>query len=155
VPTKYYDTKDFVAGCREVNFTSHVAQNITDKRGSDQWAHDPTRQLQGKRAEAEAVEQGFGGDKTGEPLGKLLIAGRSWSAGSISSLQRRTTCKAADADRGGSVPMSRPRRREQVDSSLEPSQQPGAGSVWRASHFGQRAANNQFFSGSLKPGQSS
>jgi transposase len=74
---KLYDTKDFVAGCREVNFTPHVAQNITANRGSAidgrTTRHEGYKVSQRKR---KLVEQGFGWDKTVGLLGKLRHRGK-------------------------------------------------------------------------------
>lgn len=74
---KHYDTKDFVAGCREVNFTPHVAQNITKNRGSAidgrTTRHEGYKVSQRKR---KLVEQGFGWDKTIGLLDKLRHRGK-------------------------------------------------------------------------------
>jgi transposase/ribosome-associated translation inhibitor RaiA len=74
---KHYDTKDFVAGCREVNFTPHVAQNITKNRGSAidgrTTRHKGYKVSQRKR---KLVEQGFGWDKTIGLLDKLRHRGK-------------------------------------------------------------------------------
>lgn len=74
---KLYDTKDFVAGCRERNFTPHVAQNITDKRGSAIDART-TRHAGYKVSlrKRKLVEQGFGWDKTIGLLDKLRHRGK-------------------------------------------------------------------------------
>jgi IS5 family transposase len=74
---KGYDTKDFVAGCRERGFTPHVAQNITKKRGSAidgrTTRHAGYKVSQRKR---KLVEQGFGWDKTIGLLDKLRHRGK-------------------------------------------------------------------------------
>jgi transposase len=74
---KHYDTKEFVAGCREVNFTPHVAQNITKNRGSAidgrTTRHEGYKVSQRKR---KLVEQGFGWDKTVGLLDKLRHRGK-------------------------------------------------------------------------------
>lgn len=74
---KGYDTKDFVAGCRERGFTPHVAQNITKNRGSAidgrTTRHAGYKVSQRKR---KLVEQGFGWDKTIGLLDKLRHRGK-------------------------------------------------------------------------------
>jgi transposase len=74
---KHYDTKDFVAGSREANFTPHVAQNITKNRGSAidgrTTRHEGYKISQRKR---KLVEQGFGWDKTIGLLDKLRHRGK-------------------------------------------------------------------------------
>lgn len=74
---KHYDTKDFVAGCRQTGFTPHVAQNITKNRGSAidgrTTRHEGYKISQRKR---KLVEQGFGWDKTIGLLDKLRHRGK-------------------------------------------------------------------------------
>jgi transposase len=74
---KLYDTKDFVRGCRERGVTPHVAQNITDQRGSAIDArttrHAGYAVSQRKR---KLVEQSFGWDKTVGLLDKLHHRGK-------------------------------------------------------------------------------
>jgi transposase len=74
---KLYDTKEFVRACRELGVTPHVAQNITDKRGS---AIDgrTTRHAGYKVSlrKRKLVEQGFGWDKTVGLLDKLRHRGK-------------------------------------------------------------------------------
>jgi transposase len=74
---KLYDTKEFVATCRELGVTPHVAQNITDNRGSAidgrTTRHPGYKVSQRKR---KLVEQGFGWDKTVGLLDKLRHRGK-------------------------------------------------------------------------------
>jgi transposase len=74
---KLYDTKDFVRGCRERGVTPHVAQNITEHRGSAidcrTTRHPGYKVSQRKR---KLVEQGFGWDKTVGLLDKLRHRGK-------------------------------------------------------------------------------
>jgi hypothetical protein len=74
---KLYDTKDFVRGCRERGVTPHVAQNITENRGSAidcrTTRHPGYKISQRKR---KLVEQGFGWDKTVGLLDKLRHRGK-------------------------------------------------------------------------------
>jgi transposase len=74
---KLYDTKEFVRACRELGVTPHVAQNITDNRGSAIDArttrHAGYKVSQRKR---KLVEQGFGWDKTVGLLDKLRHRGK-------------------------------------------------------------------------------
>jgi transposase len=74
---KLYDTKEFVRACRDLGVTPHVAQNITDKRGS---AIDgrTTRHAGYKVSlrKRKLVEQGFGWDKTVGLLDKLRHRGK-------------------------------------------------------------------------------
>jgi IS5 family transposase len=74
---KLYDTKDFVRGCRERGVTPHVAQNISDQRGSAIDArttrHAGYAVSQRKR---KLVEQSFGWDKTVGLLDKLHHRGK-------------------------------------------------------------------------------
>ena len=78
---KLYDTKDFVAGCRERGFTPHVAQNKNGRSSAIDGRttrHDGYRVSQRKR---KLVEQGFGWDKTVGLLDKLRHRGKklvSW-----------------------------------------------------------------------------
>jgi DDE family transposase len=52
---KNYDTRDFVAGCRERRVTPHVAQNNTHRSSAiDGWADDPTPRLCGESTPAQA-----------------------------------------------------------------------------------------------------
>ena len=74
---KHYDTKDFVAGCRERGFTPHVAQNVTKSRRSAidgrTTRHAGYQVSQRKR---KLVEQGFGWDKSVGLLDKLRHRGK-------------------------------------------------------------------------------
>ena len=78
---KGYDTKDFVAGCRERGFTPHVAQNTKGRSSAIDGRttrHEGYRVSQRKR---KLVEQSFGWDKTIGLLDKLRHRGKklvSW-----------------------------------------------------------------------------
>jgi hypothetical protein len=97
---KLYDTKDFVAGCRELDFTPHVARAITDQRGSAingrTTPHEGYKVSQRKR---KLVEQGFGWDKTiGAPGQATPPSSRRSSAGA-SSFTRILVSKSSPAEK--------------------------------------------------------
>lgn len=74
---KGYDTRDFVAGCREIGVTPHVAQNITTQRGSAidgrTTAHAGYALSQRKR---KLVEEIFGWMKTVGGMRRSRFVGR-------------------------------------------------------------------------------
>lgn len=62
---KGYDTKDFVAACRQMNVTPHIAQNISGRRGSavdGRTANQPGYAISQRKRKL--IEEGFGWMKT-------------------------------------------------------------------------------------------
>ena len=73
---KGYDTRDFVAGCRKLGVTPHVAQNIAHQGGSAidgrttrHWGYLASQRLR-KR-----IEEMFGWGKDSRPLRKMRVRG--------------------------------------------------------------------------------
>jgi transposase len=121
---KLYDTKEFVRACRELGVTPHVAQNITDNRGS---AIDgrTTRHAGYKVSlrKRKLVEQGFGWDKTVGLLDKLRHSGQE--AGRLGlhlHLGGVQPGEAAHPDHGRSVPVNCVEALESTQTSVEESE---------------------------------
>jgi len=78
---KAYDTRDFVAGCRQLRVTPHVAQNITRPGGSGIDARTARHgsYLASQRLR-KRIEEIFGWSKDGRPLRKMRVVGFSNAA---------------------------------------------------------------------------
>jgi transposase len=78
---KAYDTRDFVAGCRQLRVAPHVAQNITRPGGS---AIDARTARHGSYLASQRlrkrIEEIFGWSKDGRPLRKMRVVGFSNAA---------------------------------------------------------------------------
>ena len=106
---KAYDTRDFVAGCRELGVTPHVAQNIGDRRSSaidGRTTRHPGHQVSLRLRKR--IEEPFGWMKTVAGGRKLRYRGcwrnRAWflMTGAAYNLLRigRSTRRQAEDRRG-------------------------------------------------------
>jgi transposase len=73
---KGYDTRDFVQGVRELNFTPHVAQNTSNRRSAIDRRTTRQRGYARSQRRRKVVEQSFGWVKTIGLLHKLRHRGR-------------------------------------------------------------------------------
>ncbi len=73
---KAYDTKGFVAACRQINVTPHVAQNISGNRGSAIDART-TRHVgyEISQRKRKRIEQCFGWGKLVGPMRQVMVKG--------------------------------------------------------------------------------
>ncbi len=73
---KAYDTREFVAGCRELGVTPHVAQNLARQGGSaiDGRTTRHRAYLASQRLR-KRIEEIFGWSKDGRPLRKMRVVG--------------------------------------------------------------------------------
>jgi IS5 family transposase len=73
---KGYDTREFVAECRKLGVTPHVAQNINRDGGSaiDVRTTRHAGYLSSQRIR-KRIEESFGGSKDGRPLRKMRLRG--------------------------------------------------------------------------------
>ena len=74
---KAYDTRDFVAGCRKLGVTPHVAQNLTRPYGGSAIDGRTTRHpgYVASQRLRKRIEEMFGWGKDGRPLRKMRVRG--------------------------------------------------------------------------------
>ena len=98
---KGYDTKDFIAGCRELGVTPHVAQNTHQPAQRHRRPHHPARRPLVSLRIRKRIEEPFGWMKTMAGGRKLRYIGvrrnRAWflMAGAVYNLIRITALDAA------------------------------------------------------------
>lgn len=90
---KGYDTKGFIADCRELIVTAHVAEHRQAQKIGHRCAHHFAAGLRGKPTETEAHRRGVGVDEVGSGVSEVAVCGAG--ADSNGRLPRRCRVQPA------------------------------------------------------------